>query len=180
MVIMANVMIPTVAEHVVVMALLLLPVAFVEAVVLEQRHRLKVAEALKLSFLANVRSTFVGLPLGYLFAWLGIIPAGLFASLLPENISSPFDRILMHVVGHGGMVPHKYDAVAYYLGTLLVMIPYFAVTFRVERKVIVKRNSGLDTPALSVTVCLMNGITYSLLALPVIMGATRAWQRLRA
>ena len=28
--------------------------------------------------------------------------------------------------------------------------------------------------------CLMNGITYSLLALPVIMGATRAWQRLRA
>ena len=39
---------------------------------------------------------------------------------------------------------------------------------------------GLDTPALSVTVCLMNGITYSLLALPVIMGATRAWQRLRA
>ncbi len=180
MVIMANVMIPSVAEHVVIMVFLLLPVVLVEAVVLEQRHLLKVVEALKLSLLANLRSTFVGLPLGYLFAWLGLIPVGLFAALLPENVSSPISRILENMVAHGGTVPNKYDEVAFYLGTLLVMIPYYFVTLRVERKVIVKRNPSLDTPRLWGTVYLMNVSTYSLLALPVIAGAIRAGRRLAA
>ncbi len=125
-------------------------------------------------------SDLVGLPLGYLFAWLGIIPAGLFAAMLPESVSSPISQILFNVVGHGGMVPSKYDAIAYYLGTLLVMIPYFVVTLRVERRVIIKRKPGIDAAALSVTVRLMNSITYALLALPVIVGAFRAWLRLKA
>ena len=176
--ILANVMIPTVAEHVVVMLVLLLPVALIEAVVLGRRHLLKFAEALTLSFQANLRSTLVGLPLGYLFAWLGIIPAGLFASLLPKHILSPISAVLMNVVGHGGMIPNKFDSLAYFLGTLIVMVPYYLVTLRVERKVIINRRADLDTPALSVTVRLMNGITYALLSLPIVIGAICAGMNL--
>jgi len=112
--------------------------------------------------------------LGYLFACLGVIPAGLFATLLPKHIKSPISTILFNVLGHGGMRPTEFDEIAFFLGTLLVMIPYLLVTLRVERKVLIKRKAELNTPTLPVTVRIMNNITYSLLALPVVIGTVQA------
>ena len=89
MIILANVIIPMIAGHVIVMLILLIPVAIIEAVVLARRHLLKYMESFSLSFRVNLRSTLVGLPLGYVFALLGIIPAGLFVTLLPKNLSRP-------------------------------------------------------------------------------------------
>lgn len=174
MIILANVAIPTIAEHVVIMLILLVPVTLIEAVVLMRRHLLRYRESFKLSLRANLRSTLVGLPLGYVFALLGVIPAGLFTMLLPKNIESAIGVILGNVIMHGGTIPNKLDEVGFYLGTLLVMIPYFLVTLRVERKVIVKNKAELDTPVLTKTVLIMNGITYGLLALPVVIGAIYA------
>jgi hypothetical protein len=59
-------------------------------------------------------------------------------------------------------------------GTLLVMLPYFLVTLRVERKYLIKRKPELDTPALTTTVRIMNDITYGILAIPIVMGAVHA------
>ena len=174
MIILANVMIPTVAEHVVVMLVLLIPVTLIEAVVLARRHLLKYVESLNLSFRANLRSTVVGLPLGYVLALLGVIPAGFFTTLLPERIGSVIGIILFNAIGHGGTRPNKLDDVGFFLGTLLVMIPYFFVTLRVERKVIAKRKPELDTPSLTKTVRIMNDIPYGILAVPIVIGALRA------
>ena len=178
MIILANVMIPTVAEHVVIMLVLLIPVALIEAVVLARRHLLKYAESLNLSFRANLRSTLVGLPLGYAFALLGVIPAGLFVTLLPERIGSAIGIILFNVIGRGGTRPNELDEVGFFMGTLLVLIPYFLVTLRIERKVIAKRKPELDTPTLTTTVRIMNDITYGILAVPIVIGAVRAIMKL--
>lgn len=178
MFVLANVMVPSVAEHVVVMLVLLLPIALIEAVILARRHLLKYSESFRLALRANLHSTVVGLPLGYCFAFLGVIPAGLFATLLPKRIESPIGMILFNAIGRGGMRPTDFDEVAFCLGTLLVMIPYFLVTLRVERRLLVQRKAELDTPALQVTVRLMNDITYGLLAVPIIIGAVQALMKL--
>jgi hypothetical protein len=174
MTVLANVMIPTIAEHVVIMLVLLIPVTMIEAVVIMRRHFLKYPESLKLSFLANLISTIVGLPIGYVFALLGIIPAGLFTMLLPKNIGSAIGIILGNAIFRGGTIPNKLDEVGFYLGTLIVMVPYFLVTLLIERKVIAKHKPELDTPVLTKTVLIMNSITYGLLALPVVIGAINA------
>ncbi len=174
MLILANVMIPTVAEHVVIMLILLVPIALIEAIVLARRHLLKHLESFRLSLRANLRSTLVGLPLGYIFAFLGVIPAGLFSMLLPKKVESAIGIILSSAMFHGGMIPTELDEVGFFLGTLIVMIPYFLVTLHIERKVIVKLKPELDTPALTKTVRIMNDITYALLAFPIIVGAVRA------
>jgi hypothetical protein len=180
MVIFSNVLIPTVAEHVVIMLILLVPVVLIEAVVLARRHRLKYGESFGLTFQANLRSTLVGLPLGYLFALCGIIPAGLFAALLPEHLGSLVSIILFNAVGRGGSIPGELDEVGYFLGTLLVLIPYFYATLRVERKYLVKRKPGLSTPALLTTVRIMNDITYGILMIPIVVGSVFAVIRLRS
>lgn len=178
MIILANVMIPTVAEHVIIMLILLVPVALIEGLVLARRHLLKYLEAFRLSLRANFRSTLVGLPLGYIFAILGLIPAGLFSMLLPKKVESAIGIILGSALAHGGTRPTELDEVGFFLGILIVMIPYFLVTLYIERKVIVRLKSELDTPELTKTVRIMNDITYGLLAIPVVVGAVRAVMKL--
>jgi len=174
MIILANVMIPSVAEHIIIMLVLLVPIALIEAVVLGRRHLLKLKESLSLSFRANLRSTIVGLPMGYGFALLGVIPAGIFATLLPKDIGSLVGSILFNAIGHGGMIPSVYDEVGYFIGTLLVMIPYFFVTLKVEKKHIAKLKQELDPERLTTTIQITNGITYTILAIPIIIGALNA------
>ncbi len=171
MAILANVMIPMVAEHIIIMLILLVPISIIEAVIIALRHVLKYSESLKLSFYANTKSTLIGLPIGYVLALFGVVPAGLFAMLLPKNIGSAVGVVLFNTVAHGGTIPNKFDEIGFYLGILLVMIPYYLVTVYVERKVIVKRKAELNTPSLTRTVWIMNSITYGLLAIPVVYGA---------
>ena len=174
MIILANVAIPTVAEHLIIMLILLVPVTLIEGLVLTRRHLLKYLESFRLSLRANLRSTLVGLPLGYVFAILGLIPAGLFSMLLPKKVESTIATILGSAIVHGGKIPTELDEVGFFLGTLIVMIPYFLVTLHIERKVIVRLKPDLDTPELTKTVRIMNGITYGFLAIPVVVGAVMA------
>ncbi len=132
MTILANVVVPSIANHIVIMLVLLIPIAFIESIVLARRHVLSVSESLELSFRANLRSTFVGLPLGYLFALMGIIPAGIFVAFLPGRIPSVIAGVLFSAVASGGTAPNELDEMGFFLGTLLVMIPYFLVTLQVE------------------------------------------------
>lgn len=178
MFVLANVMIPSVVGHIFVMLVLLIPIVLIEAIVLCRRHLVKYAEALSLSLRANLSSTFAGIPLGYVFAFVGVIPAGLFAMLLPERIESAVGVILGNVLAYGAIRPSELDEVGFYLGTLIVMIPYFLVTLWIERRVIAKRRKDLDAQALATTVRIMNDITYGLIALPVVVGAIRAVMRL--
>jgi hypothetical protein len=179
MLILANVAIPSIAEHFVAMLILLVPIALIEAIVLWRRHVPKYVDSLALSFRANLRSTIVGLPLGYLCALVGIIPAGLFAGLLPEKTGSVIGIILSNALFHGGTIPTNMDEAGYYLGTLLIMIPYFIITLRVERKHIAKLRQDLDTPELTKTVRIMNDITYGLLLVPIAVAAINAVIRVK-
>lgn len=167
-------MIPSVAVHGIWMLALVVPIALVEAIVLARRLGLRYGESCRLALMANVASTVVGLPIGYLCALLGLIPVGIFAQVLPESIQPIIGNALQHAAVLGGFIPHELDRIGYFLGTLLVMIPYFLVTLRIERAVIARRRPALDTRALKPTVRIMNDITYGVLALVVVAGAIDA------
>jgi hypothetical protein len=160
------------------MLILLVPVTLIEGLVLARRHLLKYPESFRLSLRANLRSTLVGLPLGYVFAILGLVPAGLFSMLLPKKVESTIATILGSAIVHGGKTPTELNEIGFFLGTLIVMIPYFLVTLNIERNVIVRLKPDLDTPELTKTVRIMNGITYGLLAIPVVVGAVMAVMKL--
>jgi hypothetical protein len=178
LIILANVAIPTVAEHIIIMLMLLAPVAMIEAAVLARRHSLTCKKSLSLSFFANLWSTFVGLGIGYVLALVGLIPAGIFAEFIPGQAGSLISNIIWNVSFHGGAIPNKFDEVGYYLGTLLVMIPYLIATIYVEYRVITRRNSELNTAKLKKTIRIMNCITYSLLVIPVIIKTITAIKNL--
>ncbi|MFH1022313.1 MAG: hypothetical protein V1809_02885 [Planctomycetota bacterium] len=50
MIVLANVMIPSLAEHLVVMFVLLVPIALIEAIVLTRRHLLKYNDCRTIDF----------------------------------------------------------------------------------------------------------------------------------
>ena len=178
MTILANVAIPSVVTHIIAMVILLLPVVLIEAGILARRHSIGYREAVDLALIANSRSTFVGLPLGYVCALAGVIPAGIFAVFLPEDIGSIIAVFLGSSVLHGGTIPHELDEVGFYVGTLLIMIPYYLITLRVERKAIAKVKSDWDAERLWSTVRIMNRVTYLLLAIPIVVGAIWAGLKL--
>ncbi|MEE8104851.1 MAG: hypothetical protein V3T86_04885 [Planctomycetota bacterium] len=177
MILLSNVMIPTVAGHVVLMLGLLIPVALVEAIVIARRHDLQVWQSFGLAMGANLKSTIIGIPLGYLFAVLGLIPSGLFTRFVPEAVQPIISVTLFHAVAYGGKVPSELDRMGLLLGTLLVMIPYYLVTIRVERKYLEQKLED-DPSVLRSTVRIMNAITYGLLAVPVVVGAVLELVRL--
>lgn len=168
--ILANVAIPTVAIHIIAMFFLFIPIVIVEAIVLAKRHKLESEESFNLMFIANLKSTLIGLPLGYFFAVLGLIPPGIFASFLPEKFESAVSFLLSGAMVQGGTIPMPMDPelfneAGFYIGTLLVMIPYYLVTLHIERKAIIKRKPDLDTPALKTTLRIANDITYGAIVL---------------
>ncbi|MBI5365590.1 MAG: hypothetical protein HZA54_01025 [Planctomycetes bacterium] len=177
---LANVAIPSIAIHVVVMLVLLLPVTIAEGIVLMWRHPLSQAEAMGLALRANLRSTLAGLPVGYLCALAGIIPAGIFASLLPPGPRSVIGLILAKTVFIGGMFPNDADDLGFFVGTVLVMLPYYLVTVKVERACLARRRGDLDPERLAMTVRIMNGVTYGLLLIPLLVGMVQAGVRFAA
>jgi hypothetical protein len=176
--IIGNVMIPTLAGHIVVLLALLAPISMIEAVVLTWMCRTTLWPTIGLSLGANFRSTLVGVPLGYLLALAGIIPAGLFSGLLPKHLGVPIGHVLGGAIAIGGTIPNRYDELGYAVGTLLVMIPYFFVTRRVERKYILAHRPNLDPPLVARAVNRMNLITYALLAVPVVWKTVQAVTKL--
>jgi hypothetical protein len=173
---LGNVMLPTVAGHVVVMLVLLPVIAAIEAVVIARRHPLPYGRSFNLSLRANLRSTLIGIPLGYLFAFLGVIPAGMFALIpgIPKETKSLFGHILYGGMFIGGTVPSRYDSLGFFAGTILLMIPYYFITVRVEKKAIARLQANLVPARLNGTAYLMNAVTYGLLAVPVFIGGIHA------
>ena len=172
--ILANVIIPTLAGHIVVMALLLFPVVALEASVVARRHDARYETAFGMVMRANLKSTFIGIPLGYIFAFLGVIPLGLFAEYLPEKTGGTIQLILGKALAAGGTLPNPLDAVGRYLGIMVVMIPYYLVTLRIERKSLQKEMAFEDPASVAFTVRIMNDVTYGILLIPITAGAIRA------
>jgi len=165
---LANVALPSFIGHWIVFIILLPLVATVEAVVLARLLGIKPVESFVTSAKANWRSTIAGLPAGWCMALWGLVPAGILAYFLPAPYREPAYQIIAFTALTGGIIPTRFSMIAMAVACLLLLVPYYIATVRVERKVIEARHPEIDPKQVAVAVRWANRLSYSLLALLVL------------
>ena len=80
----------------------------------------------------------------------------------------PSFQVIAFVAFTGGVIPNDFTEIAIATANLLILIPYYIATVRVERKVVESRHPEIDRNAVSFAVRWMNRITYTLLAMVVL------------
>lgn len=171
---LANVALPSFIGHWVVFIILLPFVAAVEAVVLARLLGINGAESLVTSAKANWRSTIVGLPAGWCMALAGLIPAGVLTYLLPAPYRDPAFQIIAFTAFTGGFIPTRFSGIAMAAASLVVLVPYYFATVRVERKVVEARHPEIDPQRVAVAVRWANRLSYFVLSLLVVWWLTAA------
>jgi len=165
---LANVALPSFLGHWIVFVILLPVVAFVEAVVLARLLGIKLTEAYVTSAKANWRSTIAGLPAGWCMALAGLIPAGVLAYFLPDAYRNPAFQIIAFTAFTSGIIPNRFSMIAMATGCLILLVPYYIATVRVERRVVESRHPEIDPTRVAIAVRWANRLSYSLLAILVL------------
>ena len=133
--------------------IILLPlVATIEAVVLARLLGIKPIESFVTSAKANWRSTIAGLPAGWCMALAGLIPAGILAYFLPAPYRDPAFQIIAFTALTGGLIPNRFSMIAMAAACLLLLVPYYVATVRVERKVVEARHPEIDPKRITAAV----------------------------
>jgi hypothetical protein len=171
---LANVALPSFVDHWVLFVIILPLVAAIEAIVLSRLLMIPFGESFDTAMRANWRSTLVGIPVGWCMALAGLIPAGILAALLPPHYGDPVFQIIAFTALTGGMIPSKFTMIAMAAGNLLILIPYYFASVRVERRVVENRHPEVDRKLIGFAARTMNQITYSVLALLVMSWLTTA------
>lgn len=176
---LANIALPSFIGHEILFVILLPLVATIEAVVLAAVLKTSPANSFVTAAHANWRSTVAGLPLGWGMALMGLIPAGILAYFLPTPYRDPSFQIIAFTALTGGIIPTRFTMIAMAAGNLIILVPYYFVTVRVERKVVEARHPEVDPKRVTFAVCWMNRITYAMLALLVLWWLVTAIQSYR-
>ena len=172
----ANVALPSFIGHWIVFIILLPLVATIEAIVLAVVLKTAPIDSLTVAIHANWRSTVSGLPLGWCMALAGLVPAGILAFLLPAPYRDPGFQIIAFTAFTGGMIPTDFTMIAMAAGNLLILIPYYFVTVRIEQKVVASHHPEIDPKRVAFAVRWIHRITYTMLALLVLWWLTAAIQ----
>jgi hypothetical protein len=165
---LANVALPSFIGHGILFLILLPLVASIEAIVLSRMLRTPYVRSFLTAARANWRSTLVGLPAGWCMALAGLIPAGILAYFLPPAYREPSYQIIAFTALTGGTIPTHFTQVAMAAGNLIILVPYYFASVRIERKVVESCHVESDPKVVASAVRWMNGITYALLALLVL------------
>jgi hypothetical protein len=165
---LANVALPSFVGHWVVFIILLPLVATIEADGLTRLLGIKPIESLVTSAKANWRSTIAGLPAGWCMALAGVTPAGILAYFLPAPYRDPAFQIIAFTASTGGIIPTEFSMIAMAAASLLLLVPYYVATVRVERKVVEARHPEIDPNRVAVAVRWANRLSYSVLVLLVL------------
>jgi hypothetical protein len=90
------------------------------------------------------------------------------AYFLPAPYRDPAFQIIAITAFTGGMIPTKFSMIAMAAASLILLVPYYIATVRVERKVVEARHPEIDPKRIAVAVRWAHRLTYSVLALLVL------------
>jgi len=154
--------------HWILFTILLPLVAGLETLVLWRVLNTSPSESFATAVAANWRSTVAGLPAGWCMALVGLVPAGILVAFLPSSYRDPGFQIIAFAALTGGIIPNKFSMIAMAAGNLLLLIPYYIATVRVERQVVEARHPEAEPAKVASAVHTMNRITYGVLTLVVL------------
>lgn len=162
---LANIALPSFMGHWVVFIVLLPLVAAIEAVVLTRLLGIKPIKSFVTSAKANWRSTIVGLPAGWCMALWGVVPAGILTYFLPAPYRDPAFQVVAFTAFTGGIIPTRFSMIAMATACLVLLVPYYIATVRVERKVVESRHPEIPPERVAAAVRWANRLSYSVLVL---------------
>ncbi len=158
---LANIAIPTVVPHMLAAAIVLPLVALIEAVIIRRALLPAYLPSFRTALGANWRSTLVGLPLGYLLAAIGSIPAGMFTGMIPNESRQLYKTTLFQTFMVGGIIPNPSIPLAMAIGLVVVLIPYFFASVIVERRYMIRHLPESDPILIKRVAWRMNLLTYA-------------------
>ena len=159
----ANIGLPMIFVSVPIMAMALIPIAFVEALVFRWLFSLPLAKAWKGAFNANLWSTFLGVPIAWLILVLLEIIGGN-GKFLP--LDTPLERMTAVILQAPWLMPYP-EALRWMVpaASLLLLVPFYLVSVFVEHRCLDNRWQGIASRSrLFGGVLLANFVSYLLLA----------------
>lgn len=173
----ANVGLPTIFLTLPAMLIALVPVTAIEAWVLVKRLAISASEAGWISFLANLASTIVGVPV----TWLLLLIAGTIARCaLQPDLQKLRGRFLTAVLEAPWFPPRNGRDTRWMIpaGCLVLMLPYFIASCAIEDTITYAMLAGHAEDMVRGAVIQGNAVTYGLLS--VMLLYVVAWEFLRS
>jgi len=143
----------------------LLFVALLESIVIYRILNISFKRSFECCCRANIRSTFIGMPLGY-FVSLGFF---LLANVLLKDIApkidlyntNTLDVFTMHALMSGKM--QYYDYHLYILSTMFMLIPYYYASVYIEKTSLQRNLPDIDKKTVFHAAITMNRWSYLLI-----------------
>ncbi len=171
---LANAGIPMIFWQMPVAAAALLPVVAVETLIVWPILRQRFLSVLWNVFIANVLSTFAGIPL----AWTGMFIVN-FATTggTVHEFRTPMAAFKSIVLQSSWLMPYESQILFWLVpaATLVLLVPYFFVSVFVERRWLRKRFREVGLGRVATAAWVANVITYGSLAVYTVMWLRRAF-----
>jgi len=159
----ANIGVPMIFVTMPAMLIGLIPIIAIEAYLIKNQLNLLPKKAIISSGVANALSTLIGVPLTWgALVLVQMVTGGGGA----HGLQTFFQKFLAVTWQAPWLIPYESD-LAWMIPTamLVLLIPFFLVSWRVEYFIIKKMNKQIDAGAVKATCLKANAITYALFAL---------------
>lgn len=156
--VIANAGFPTIMAQVPLMVLALIPTVLIEGYVILRATRLTTRKAFTTTTVANLASTFVGIPLAWVFMYL--VAMATHFGFRGQPISQILKVVLSAAWADPGMDDHAWKV---HLAMLVMQIPAFVLSVLIERWVFRAYYPTIDRKLIGRAVLTANAITYALL-----------------
>lgn len=156
---LANVGLPMLVWTMPVMIVALLPIIVIEAYVIKKICALQIKKSLIYSGIANLVSTFTGIPTSYIILVVTHIPLASALSSMTEI--NPWTDVFINFLW---MSPLS-EAWMYMVAMMILLVPFFFVSWWTEYFVVQKLNKSLEKKLLKTAFFKANLLTYALLML---------------
>jgi len=157
---LANAGLPMIGVQMEILIAALIPIVVIETLVLRYRLSMSFLRVLPASLIANLISTFIGIP----FAWLALVFTELTFGSTAWGLDTPVKRIAAVTIQAPWLIPYQNDI--YWMvptASLVLMFPFLIVSAIVESRVLIRIYPEIPRQNLRKAVYFANAISYTIL-----------------
>jgi hypothetical protein len=158
--ILANVALPAFFPHSIATLVGIFVIAALEAIFIMRILAADYSESYRASLSANLKSTFVGIPLAWLLWVVGLIPVSWGLSAVGLKTHPLVNMTAIQTVFTGGMIPTEWSSIGSALAWNVMLFPFFLGSVWIERKVVGRKFPGSESRKVATAVFLGNVCSY--------------------
>ena len=162
---LANIILPTAFGHVFSLVFVVWLVIALEAIVVNRRLQLPYGRAYAVCTKANLRSTFIGIPLAWITSFILYVVLSSVDTYIPHNASyfKVADTIAASALFYGGII--FTDSRIQLLAPAFLLIPYYYFSVFIEKRSLQKSLPEIDPIKILNATKIMNLISYGIIGI---------------